>query len=73
MSEIVPSQSEDPLPLRVGNPDFFPKKDKTLGEYVVTDPRDPFVWLASATEKTVQRAPKPKCKADPMGNVSYER
>jgi len=55
MSEIVPSQSEDPLPPRVGNPDFFPKKDKTLGEYVVTDPRDPFVWLASATEKTVQR------------------
>ena len=58
MSEITPLQSEDPLPPRVNNPDFSPKKDYTLGEYVVTNPRDPFVWLASATEKVVQRPSK---------------
>ena len=50
MSEKYITQSEDPLALRAEHSHRFNKEPKgTLGEVVVTDPRDPFVWLYSDT------------------------
>ena len=50
MSEKYISQSEDPLPHRAEHSYHYNKESKgTLGEVVVTDPRDPFVWLYSDT------------------------
>lgn len=47
MSEHPPLQSEDPLPISGEYSHRYNKEPLgTLGEIVVTDPRDPFVWLA---------------------------
>lgn len=47
MSEKLPPQSEDPLPINDNPPYRYSKElPGSLGELVVTDPRDPFVWLS---------------------------
>jgi len=52
MSEYIPSQSEDPLPITGEYSYGYNKEPKsTLGEVVVTDERDPFVWLQSEVSK----------------------
>lgn len=53
MSERALIQPEDPLPLpREYSHRYNNEPPSTLGEVVVTDPRDPFVWLASEISNT---------------------
>lgn len=48
MSERTVLQTEDPLPTTYDNDTFNPfNPESTLGEIVVTDTRDPFVWLST--------------------------
>jgi hypothetical protein len=56
MLEHTPLQSEDPLPITRENSYTYNKEPKgTLGEIVVTDPRDPFVWLQTEAFKPYEQ------------------
>lgn len=62
MSEKMSSQSEDPLPLGSGItvPSYLYDKEPrgTLGELVVTDPLDPFVWLSKIPRPSLSEKAK---------------
>jgi hypothetical protein len=52
MLEMFPPPPEDPLPVsRESSHRYSKDLPSTLGEVVVTDPRDPFVWLASHLDR----------------------